>query len=108
MKIRTLSTRLLVAAALTLGAPVILRAADAPKPTAAAARPNAEITRLKSIIDELKLTGDTKTKVEAVLTKAQSDIDGAIKDDRATAAKRAQQIVAGATEQIQGILDEDQ
>jgi Spy/CpxP family protein refolding chaperone len=107
MKIRNLSTGLLVVA-LTLCAPVQLRAADDPKPTPAAARPHAEITRLKSIIDELKLTGDTKTKVEAVLTKAQSDIEDAIKDDRATAAKHAQQIVASTTEQIQAILDEDQ
>jgi Spy/CpxP family protein refolding chaperone len=112
MKTRRLSTCLLVAA-LTLGAPLFVRAADDAKPAAAAAaaaRPNVEIARLKTIVDELKLTGDTKTKVETILTKAQSDIDDATKEatDRTTAAKRSQQIVAGATEQIQSILDEDQ
>jgi Spy/CpxP family protein refolding chaperone len=94
--------RLLVTAALILAAPLMLRAADA------AARPNADIAKLKSIIEELKLTGDTKTKVETLLTKAQSDIADATKEDRATAAKRGQQIVADTTEQIQAILDEDQ
>jgi Spy/CpxP family protein refolding chaperone len=97
-----------VAVALILATPLLLHAADDPKPTAAAARPNAEITRLKSIIDELKLTGDTNTKVETVLTKAQSEIEDAPKEDRASAAKRAQQITASTTEQIQGLLDEDQ
>lgn len=102
MKTTRLSIALLTAT-LMLAAPSFVRAADDAKPAAPVARPNAELARLKTIIEDLKLTGDTKTKVEAVLTKAQSEIADATKD-----AKRAEPIVRNTVEQVQAALDEDQ
>ena len=102
MKTTRLSIPLL-SAAFMLAAPLFLRAADDAKPAAPVARPNADLARIKTIVDELKLTGDTKTKVDALLTKAQSEIADATKD-----AQSREPIVRNTVEQIQTALDEDQ
>ncbi|MDB5323413.1 MAG: hypothetical protein JWN40_5044 [Phycisphaerales bacterium] len=122
MKTIRRSIRVLIAA-VALSAPLMVRAADDAKPEAPArpqpaprpARANAPtanpIAGLKTAIDDLKLTGDTKTKADDILAKAQADADNATKaaaGDRRAGFQKMAEIVKNATDQITALLDEDQ
>jgi Spy/CpxP family protein refolding chaperone len=122
MKTKTFPIRILIGA-LALTAPLAIWAADDAKPAAPAAQPqparrsaNAPtaanpIAGLKTAIDDLKLTGDTKTKADDILAKAQADADNATKaaaGDRRAGFQKTSEIVKNAAEQITALLDEDQ
>jgi Spy/CpxP family protein refolding chaperone len=105
------------AAALTLtAAPIPLHAADEPKSTQRPARgvanANANPTaRLKTAVDDLKLTGDAKTKADDILAKAQEDADKITEEsagDRRAALQKIAEIAKNAGEQINALLDDDQ
>lgn len=86
---------LIVAVAMLVGVPAALQAAEKTSP----------IAGLKSAVDDLKLTGETKTKADKILEDAQGDADKAIQaEDRAKVAK----IVHDAGDQVIALLDEDQ
>jgi Spy/CpxP family protein refolding chaperone len=101
--------------AVSLASPAVLRAADDAKPDAPARRANAPtanpLAGLKTAIDDLKLAGETKTKVDGILAKAQTDIDQATREtagDRRAGFRKVAEIVKSAGDQITPLLDEDQ
>src|SRR5258706_1664883 len=112
MKTQHLCLPILIAA-LSLASPLSLRAADDVKPEAPARRANAAnpLTGLKTAVDDLKLTGDTKTKADDILAKAQQDADKANKEsagDRRAGFQKIAEIVKTTGEQINALLDDDQ
>lgn len=116
MKLSGFSARVL-AGALVFGAPLLVRAvADDAKP-AAPARPAAAsaagnpLAGLKNAVDELKLTGDTKAKVDEILAKAQDEAAEAVKSasgDRRAAFRKVAEITKNTGDQIIALLDVDQ
>src|SRR3954465_8757409 len=67
------------------------------------------VARLKSTVDDLKLSGDTKTKVDAILTKAKEEAEKAqAGGDRRAAMTKAAEVAKTAEQEISMVLDEDE
>ncbi|HEY7118291.1 MAG TPA: hypothetical protein VH475_17010 [Tepidisphaeraceae bacterium] len=111
---RRLILHVFAAAIGLMGGVAGVRAADAPgKPgPAAAAAPARDaanaisIGNLQSAVDDLKLTGDAKARVDAILAKAKEDAAGL--QGNGNRRQAMAQIVRSAAEEISAALDEDQ